>query len=269
MSQSFISVQTTSATGSETWLTTDVLVSLWGVVLPTQRVRLWRGPRIPTQVPLQDSTEDRVGQVLEVFRGRARIVLDGDMIWELEAAKMVHWIAREQLTLPAWYAAASFHLKAVCNLEEAGHHLPAWDLMEDVRRQLQLQALVGPTPIEAPPSFWWYYQQPAGTTDLEAVTAQLIVLSECAPDMRMFLLDNLSWFRTWAVIALDPQLTEAAVKRLETAAGGPPVRLGKRVPKVLAKGWYRAGDKKLCHGQPMSIWTSHPIRLSVDPEKGG
>ena len=136
------------------------------------------------------------------------------------------------------------------DMERKGHHKIVWPLLTQIRKQLELDTLVGPSASEAAPDF------PAWVPgfDEEMISdeaCQLLVLEAIPEDLRFRAVAAALSRDQWAVIAPDTPTNWTdkdlgnEIYTMLSQAGRVQEMLDQKHVKVYGKGWSSTGDKRM------------------------
>eukprot|EP00961_Rhodomonas_salina_P041158 554015-Rhodomonas_salina.1 len=186
----------------------------------------------------------------------------GETIWTEELAKIRQWMARTQASWEELYIATSVYSDLAGEAENAGYLTWAWDTMDSLRWAGRFSLLVGPTPLEACPTFnrWLHWSEHPGDRGYCPQERALILLDAVPREHQLTVLEAAATGDAWAVIGQSALISPEASDWLASHSIMP-CSLPTEKAKVYQKGWWRTGTKRPCRPPPgtVMLWQSQTL----------
>eukprot|EP00961_Rhodomonas_salina_P079285 1065619-Rhodomonas_salina.1 len=145
--------------------------------------------------------------------------------------------------------------------EERGYRTWAWDILDRIRVRCQFTMLVGPTPLEACPTYpSWCPWDSLGTHQVIETEQALVLLDAVPQQWQQHVLEEAAKAAEWAVVARSTLLNSEAETWLLHNTHMLPIQIPKDHIRVYQKGWWTSGTKLLCKAPPgaLQVWQSSP-----------
>eukprot|EP00961_Rhodomonas_salina_P094517 1271855-Rhodomonas_salina.1 len=144
------------------------------------------------------STTDMV----RVWKGAVQGRKKGNVVWVMEQAKAFQWISRDKLTWTEVSEVAAQYTQTATAAEERGYRTWAWDILDRLRVHGKFTMLVGPTPLEACPTYpRWCPWNRLGTYPVIEGGRALVLLDVVPPEWQQHVLEEAAKVEEWAVVA--------------------------------------------------------------------
>lgn len=138
------------------------------------------------------------------WKGSAAGRCQGNTIWTAELAKFRQWMVSTQASWPEMYLTTIVYsdLALDSDMENKGHLTWAWDTLDSLLRACRFSLLVGPTPLEACPTFsiWLHWTDHPGDRGYSPQERQLILLDAVPREHQLTILEAAATSSVWEVI---------------------------------------------------------------------
>eukprot|EP00961_Rhodomonas_salina_P082704 1111452-Rhodomonas_salina.1 len=162
------------------------------------------GPDSPEIHLTGGSTTDMV----RVWKGAVQGRKKGKVVWVMEQAKAFQWICQDKLTWTEVSEAAAQYTQTATAAEEWRYRTWAWDILDRLRVYCKFTMLVGPTPLEACPTYprWCPWNQLGTYLVIEGGRA-LVLLDAVPPEWQQHVLEKAAKAEEWVVVARSTLLS--------------------------------------------------------------